>query len=96
LVIRVVPGSLRLGNVSRPIKCLVRLYGVANNTWFGEAPLAMTPWLRDAITDVDAAASLSPGEALSTALIGVFALAGTMLGAWFLIDDVVEALSKAF
>ncbi|GGI86193.1 hypothetical protein [Vulcanisaeta souniana] len=45
LAINVTPGSLVINGTVRRVACLVRLYGVVNNTWVGSTPLGYSPTL---------------------------------------------------
>ena len=78
LTINVTPGVARLGNETVPITCVIKLYGVVNNTWAPNTPIGYTSVIASLISVYSTAPNL--GNAVTKVLVTIFILIGIGIG----------------
>ena len=78
VTINVTPGVARLGNETRQITCVVRLYGVVNNIWNASTFVGYTPVIAGAINTVNSLPNLT--NYATRILMTVLILAGVGVG----------------
>ena len=78
VTINVTPGVARLGNRTIPITCVVRLYGVVNNTWAPNTPIGYTPYVAGLISAYESFPGI--GNRVTRVLVSIFLLIGVGVG----------------
>ena len=71
VIINATPSVARVGNETKTLTCVVRLYGVPTNPWHGSTPNGFTWYEYQLIAEADSLASLGTGKWLARLIISI-------------------------